>query len=259
MTNPFVRRQSFPTWLIPVSVLALATGMLISMSWITESNRRERWGSLPMEVRGGIASGDLDLSEEYRKLKTEVTALREEKTRLEALLAKGTDASATLNQSLQETKQFAGLTALTGPGLTVTLSDSKKNDDVMLAESGIIHDLDVLKTVNELWNAGAEAVVVNGLRVGPTTNFRCVGTTILVDAQKIASPVVIQAIGDPKTLLGAMNLPGGVLDELRSVDAEMVKVEPAKSIFAPAWGGSTRVSFAKPAEEKSKDAEDRKP
>ena len=46
----------------------------------------------------------------------------------------------------------------------------------------IIHDTDVLRVVNELWNAGAEAVTVNNRRVGPGTNYRCVGTTILVVA-----------------------------------------------------------------------------
>jgi uncharacterized protein YlxW (UPF0749 family) len=72
-----------------------------------------------------------------------------------------------------------------------------------------------------------------------------VGSTILVGTQKIAPPVVIQAIGDTKTLLGAMNMPGGVLTELRDIDPGMVSVESAKELVVPAFDGSTKFRVGK--------------
>ncbi len=144
---------------------------------------------------------------------------------------------------------MASLTPVKGPGVIITLTDSQKNgDEILIADNGIIHYLDVLKVVNELYNAGAEAVDINSQRLGPGSDVRCVGSVILVDTVKIAPPVAIRAIGDPKTLMGAMNLPGGVFEELRSVDPAMVKIEPAKELLLPAYDGATSRKYAKEVE-----------
>ena len=70
----------------------------------------------------------------------------------------------------------AGLTALTGPGVIVRLDDSsvkaKKGEDPNLY---LIHDDDLLKVINELRAAGAEAISVNGQRLTGTSEIRCAG------------------------------------------------------------------------------------
>lgn len=254
MVNPFVTRKQPSSWVLSLSIVMLLVGMLVSMTWITEATKQERIRSLSPDVRTRLAMGDLDLSEELEKLQTEISKLREENTRLQEVAAEGNSASKEINDSLKETRLFAGLTDVEGPGVTVTLSDSRKpGEEVGFFEAGIVHDLDVLKVVNELWNAGAEAISVNGKRVGPNTDFRCVGTTIMVDQQQIASPVKIEAIGDQNTLFGAINLPGGALEEMREVDPDMVKVELAKTLFLPGWAGSTTYKFAKVPEKKAED------
>jgi len=152
---------------------------------------------------------------------------------------------------LQEVKVFAGLTKVVGPGIVVTLRDSQKDNagvslNFGIPSDAIIHDVDVLKVVNELIASSAEAVSVNNHRVAGNTSFRCVGTTILVNDIKIASPVVIRAIGDSDTLLGAMNMRGGVLAEIRQTDPGMVQVESVKSQELPEFVGNTTRKFAKP-------------
>ena len=54
--------------------------------------------------------------------------------------------------------------------------------------------------VNSLWAAGAEAVSINGQRLGPTTAIRFAGEAVLVDFRPVTSPYEISAIGDPDTL-----------------------------------------------------------
>ncbi|ARU40394.1 hypothetical protein CCB80_04260 [Armatimonadetes bacterium Uphvl-Ar1] len=243
--NPFAIRQSPKGWVLPLSILALVVGMLGSLAFSTEQAKQRTAMALEPGMRNEVANEDLDLAKEVAKLRDEVGKLREDKTKLETTLAEAGNASKAINDSLQDTKSFAGLTSLKGPGLIITLSDSKKPpEEMLIMDNGIIHYLDVLKTVNELFNSGAEAISVNGLRVGPRTDFRCVGSVILVDTQRIAPPVVIKAIGDTKTLLGAMNLPGGVLTDLRDLDPEMVKIEPASEIVVPAYEGSAGFKFA---------------
>jgi uncharacterized protein YlxW (UPF0749 family) len=246
MVNPFVTRQQSKSWVLSLSIVMLFVGMLVSMTWITVATRKDRIDGLSPDVISRLQTGDFDLSDEYEKLQTEIAKLREENARLQQVAAEGSNASTEINDSLKETKLFAGLTDVQGPGITVTLKDSRKpGEEVGFFEAGIVHDLDVLKVVNELWNSGAEAVSVNGKRVGPSTDFRCVGTTIMVDQQQIASPVKIEAIGDQNTLFGAINLPGGALEEMRDVDPNMVKVELAEKLFMTGWAGSTTFKFAK--------------
>ena len=174
-------------------------------------------------------------------------------------MSQGNKETELLNANLQDTNVMAGLTEVVGPGILVTLRDRPraKIDAPSLhnmdPEAEIIHDYDVLRTVNELWNAGAEAIAINGNRVVSRTSIRCVGTVIHVNDQPVAPPITIEAIGDPKTLLGAMNMRGNALEELRQVDDAMASVEPAKLMKLPAYSGPQTRRWAKlPEEAKSK-------
>ncbi|MGB8404047.1 MAG: DUF881 domain-containing protein, partial [Mycobacterium sp.] len=96
----------------------------------------------------------------------------------------------------------AAVTPVTGPGLTVTvtepgparnLSDASKQR--VSGSAQIILDRDLQLVVNALWVAGAEAISVDGIRIGPNVTMRQAGGGILVDNQPVGSPYVIVAIG----------------------------------------------------------------
>jgi uncharacterized protein YlxW (UPF0749 family) len=253
--NPFVQRfsNSNQGWIWPVSGMCIVLGFMISLAWVTKENRNVRYQLLPADQRERITQAAVDI-EAFQKLTAEVEKLRQEKTEAENTLANSGKEAQVLNKSLQELKVFAAMTKVEGPGLVVTLRDSARNADVTTSyfrEGGIIHDTDVLKTVNELFASGAEAVSVNNHRVGPGSTFRCVGPTILVNDIKIASPVVVRAIGDADTLFGGMNLPGGVLDEIRQDDPAMVQVEKVKMQELPAYVGKTSFRYISVPEDKS--------
>jgi uncharacterized protein YlxW (UPF0749 family) len=71
-----------------------------------------------------------------------------------------------------------------------------------------------------------------------------------VDGIPVASPMIIRAIGDPGTLEGGLNLPNGVLFEIRQTDPDMVQIEQVKDMRIAAYGGSTDRRFAKVPEDK---------
>lgn len=225
--------------------MALLLGIMLSNAWINKRNLQERLGALTPDQAARINQGSLDFQVEYEKISSEVSRLRKENTRYQETMAKETGQTKLLNDSLQDVKAFAGITEAEGPGVTVTLTDLSGSNVDAPVEALIIHDGDVLRAVNELWNAGAEAIAVNGNRVVAGTSFRCVGTTILVNNVRIASPVRIQAIGDPETLLSAVSLPGGVFDELRMEDPKMVRAERIKKMVLPAYTGSTDQKWVK--------------
>jgi uncharacterized protein YlxW (UPF0749 family) len=260
--NPFPSRISNnQAWVLPVSALSLVLGFMIVM--VSTSRSSSRFRMLPdadqrtrlANVEAGTVSEQQQ--EQIKHKDEEIVSLRAKATQLQnAVAGEQNEATKVLNKSLQEAKSYAGLTDVEGPGVLVTLSDANddaKNDSKpqtgnpsdALVEEKIIHDQDILRVVNELNAAGAEAVSVNNLRLVGGSSIRCVGPTVLVDAERIASPIKIRAIGDPDTLMGGLKMPGGVYDQLKQVDPRMVAIEPVKDMTLPAYSGPTTWRFAK--------------
>ncbi|GHV34792.1 hypothetical protein FACS18949_11470 [Clostridia bacterium] len=104
-----------------------------------------------------------------------------------------------------QTMMAAGVVGARGPGLTVTLTD----------RSDTIHDSDLLMLVNELRDAGAEALSLNGQRLTATSEIRCAGAIVSVNNTRVASPFIVRAIGPSDTMYSALNLSGGVGDTLK--------------------------------------------
>ena len=239
-----------------IAVMALVAGLLASAAWVTNRSRESRLLQLGGDAAARISLEDLDTAAEIKKQREEIQSLREETTRLQNLLANNTNASEELNSSLQELKAFAALTEVQGPGVTITLSDSRRPlDEVMDPNENIIHDQDVVSVLNELRNAGAEAISVNDKRLGPTSWVRCAGTRILVDNVQVAAPVVIRAIGNARDLYNSMNMPGGYLDQLRQADPAMVKIEIAEKLNLPAYAGSTRLESLEPVKKNEEESD----
>lgn len=253
--NPFVSRLSGNNWLIPITVMGLILGFLLQVTWITERTRTGRLqslGSMDPDLARRLSAGSISLLTEHQKLTAEVATLREENTKLQNAMGQSTEQTKVLNESLQQTKDFAGLTEIEGPGIIITLRDAQGAQmDGVSQGNNIIHDIDVLKVVNELWAAGAEAIAVNGHRVVSHTSFRCVGPVIHVDNVPIASPVTIRAIGDPATLRGGMTLPLGVLAEIRSTgDPSMIGIDTVDKQTVPAYAGPSSRRYGRVPEPK---------
>jgi uncharacterized protein YlxW (UPF0749 family) len=247
--NPFLTRARGENWILPVSALSLVLGFMITLAWLPQSQIGGRIRQMDPDQIIRVSQGkfETELVQNNLRLNEEVTKLREEKTKLENSIGDRTNQSKILNESLQEAKLFAGLSAVEGPGILVTLKDSDKAMRGAIPEVDlIIHDTDVLRVVNELWAAGAEAIAVGKFRVASGTSIRCVGPTILVDNSQVSSPVQIRAIGDPDTLYGGVNMRGGVLDEIRGTgDTAMVQIERIELHRLPAYSGPTRLRHVK--------------
>ena len=253
------RMSTSQSWVLPVSALSLVLGFMIVM--VSKSSSASRFPRFLPDADQRSRLTDMEASavaqqqqKQLEEQSVEITNLRAQTTQLQnAMATEENQATQVLNTSLQDAKSYAGLTELEGPGVLVTLSDAtdEKGDPKTGTatpgdeEDRIIHDQDILRVVNELNAAGAEAVSVNNLRLVGTSSIRCVGPTVLVDAQRIASPIKIRAIGDADTMLGGLKMPGGVVDQLQQVDPRMVTLEPVKDMILPAYSGPTSRRFAK--------------
>ena len=109
-------------------------------------------------------------------------------------------------------------TPVTGPGLKVTLTDATGTSSSRQSDKGQVRDQDIRMVVNALWSAGAEAVSVNGQRIGPGSFIRTAGSSILVDVTAISSPYTIEAIGNANELSLAL-VRGSTGDYLSSAES----------------------------------------
>lgn len=95
-------------------------------------------------------------------------------------------------------------TAVEGPGLEVTLDDAPGNALDKSGTRGVVRDQDLRMVLNALWSGGADAVSVNGMRIGPGTFVRTAGSTILVNVTPVQAPYTVTAIGDADQLQVAL-------------------------------------------------------
>jgi len=90
----------------------------------------------------------------------------------------------------------AGTIAVRGPGVRVTADDARGADS---ARNQVL-DTDLQQLVNGLWEAGAEAIALNGQRLTNLSTIRLAGGAITVNARSLRRPYVVTAIGNQDTL-----------------------------------------------------------
>jgi uncharacterized protein YlxW (UPF0749 family) len=178
-------------------------------------------------------------------------SVENEKIQLELVkYAQGQSAATLANQQVQEAKMNAGLVALKGPGLRITLDDSKREakeqDDPMLF---VIHEQYISDIFNALWNGGAEAIAVNSQRVTTNTEVFCSGSYIQINGTRQMPPYVIEVIGDTNTLSSALNFYGFLkLGELQQQTGITRKLEILSEVVIPA-GKLRDYHYAEPVKE----------
>ena len=124
-------------------------------------------------------------------------------------LGVGDDDIVAEQERADEFLEAAGLTAVHGPGIQVSLDDAPRQADGSLPRGAtvndvVVHQQDVQAVVNALWSGGAEAVAIMGVRLISTSAVRCVGNTLLLHGQVYSPPFVIEAIGDTEGMADAL-------------------------------------------------------
>jgi uncharacterized protein YlxW (UPF0749 family) len=128
------------------------------------------------------------------------------------------------DRQLSDLQLLAGVVPARGPGVAVHIADPKGSFEFQL----------LLDLVQELRDAGAEAIAVNGHRVGGRTAFSHSRDGVTVDGQPIQQPYEVLAIGDPATLEVGLKIPGGAVDTLDALDGTKVSVEGRSDVRVPA-------------------------
>ena len=144
----------------------------------------------------------------------------------------------------------AALVPLEGEGVIVRMDDSTK--PVKAGENPnlyVIHDDDLLRVINELRAAGAEAISVNGQRLTGISEIRCAGPTLSVNNVRSSAPFEIRAIGDKKSLENSLRMRGGVVETL-SVWGIQLDITVSDDVYIPPYRGSIRQNYARETKER---------
>ena len=183
--------------ILGIMCFALTLGIVIQVRTIRNTNSTLSQNQEANELRDEI----LRYKERYDN---RFQDLEEAEKELEKQREEATQNDSELEQAQQQITQgnkLTGMTEVTGPGVTITLTDGTGIATSTLNPSQlIVHDIDVLSVVNELINAGAEAIAINDQRWVLTTAISCRGNTIDINGERIGAPFVIKAIGLPEYL-----------------------------------------------------------
>jgi uncharacterized protein YlxW (UPF0749 family) len=167
------------------AMLALTAAVQTSKDSVTQERERR---ALIDQVKARKAALDED-----RRTAAQIQALN---TRLESELLHNTTSSGGVSAELSVLTLRTGTAAVRGPGVVITA------DDAVDAQSdrNKVLDSDLQKLVNGLWEAGAEAISINGERLTNLSAIRHAGSAITVNFTSLERPYRILAIGNRKTM-----------------------------------------------------------
>ncbi|GFN35974.1 DUF881 domain-containing protein [Tepidimicrobium xylanilyticum] len=155
-----------------------------------------------------------------------------------------------LKSELEKNKLVAGFKKVQGPGIIIRMEDNMSEDAFgQEHDLDIIHDTDVLRIINDLRAAGAEAISINEQRVLSTSEIKCGGPIIRINGRSVATPFYIKAIGDPKLLNAAVNAPNTYGYALRTIDQLNIETSIEDNIIIPEYRGIASFRYAKPIRE----------
>lgn len=148
----------------------------------------------------------------------------------------------------------AGLTAMSGAALTVTLDDAPAGAidrsypglPQPTADDLVVHQQDLQAVVNALWAGGATAIQLMDQRIIATSAVRCVGNVLILQDRVYSPPYSLTAIGDVSRLSNALAESSAISNYREYVDAYGLgwKVERHARFTVPAYTGSLDLRYA---------------
>lgn len=163
-----------------------------------------------------------NLTTRNEQLRTEISGLARQENNLVEARNRGETTVGELASDLARIRAWAGLTAVSGQGIAITVTGPIGGDGIE-------------ELINELRNAGAEAISVGGLRVVAGTVVAGAPGALSVENEALGDAFEIRAIGSPQILTGTLTRTGGVIAQVGATypDARLT-VSPVEAMTLPA-------------------------
>lgn len=207
------------TWMAPLSLALIA--LVIGVAVVAQFRSQARPAELTSLPVAELSTRIQTLSDANAQLRT---ALADQRTLLrdyETAGAQGLSALDVSREELRRVRAFSGLAAVEGQGIVVRVDGS--------LDAIAVNDL-----LNELRNAGAEALAIDDTRITASSVVSQGARALEVDGAPIGRAFTITAIGDPDGLLAALERPGGIVTQLEQFVSATIMVNQTGSVRLPA-------------------------
>lgn len=242
-----MKNREFTIFIFIASVIV---GILISMNISLDGNETPK-----------ILNAK-EYQEAYNKrnnLYNEISKLKENNRELQKKINNYTRSDETtdrvskdMTDELKKNLMITGMTEVQGPGLKIVLEDGGESFDGEVVDNLMrllrtIHDDDMIKVINELKVAGAEAISINNQRIIYNTEIYCGGQFLRMNGVKIPAPFYVNVIGDPDKIENQIMRDGSYIKTLMN---RGIKVEITKSddIIMPAYISDMKPKYMTPNE-----------
>jgi uncharacterized protein YlxW (UPF0749 family) len=214
---------------------------LLAFAVVTQAHTTASSGTFASARPADLVNILADLSGRADRLRAQVQDLQ----RSAALLGNGStrdaEALAQARSRAQTLGILTGALAARGPGVVLTIEDP----------SGSVHADTVLNAIEELRDAGAEAMQIAGsggvVRIVTSTSVGDSGSRVTVDGVALTAPLRLVAIGDPRTLATALGIPGGVVDTVDAAAGAHAVVTSSPAVSVTALRALAAPRYASPA------------
>ncbi|MGX8797882.1 DUF881 domain-containing protein [Fusibacter sp. JL298sf-3] len=229
-------------WWIGIASIVLGVLIAFQMKFVQRTyldgqTPSQKTAALVTEL-GAVKADREALQEELDHLKMQLDEIQVSASE-ESIIVKN------LTDELNRYKVFAGMTKVEGGGVLLSV-DNPPVDLNLSLEKNIAYDYKLLlEVMNELNSAGAEAISINEQRFVNSSEVRLAGNQVNVNGVPLSPPFIIKAIGDAKTLEGALNLRFGVVQTVRE-QGYYIEMKQVDTLEIPAFNGSVKMRYATP-------------
>jgi uncharacterized protein YlxW (UPF0749 family) len=195
---------------LSLAAVAAILGLLVVVQLRGQTGGSELQSKSAQELTSIITSQNT----ENDRLRAEVTTLQNQLAELQADRSNGATSVDQIESELGRIRAWTGLDPIAGRGVEITI-----NGDL---DAAAVDDL-----LNELRNAGAEAIAIDDIRVIAMTSVGGVPGSLDVGGFLLRDPFTVRAIGRPETLVGSLTRVGGIIAELSATNPTvLVDVQP---------------------------------
>ncbi|WP_413365346.1 DUF881 domain-containing protein [Lysinibacillus sp. 3P01SB] len=216
-----------------ILTVCIITGFIIGYSYNLSKDNRQITSSPTLYTQQQDAYREelIEQQERNKELAEELDEILETIRKYEKEYTTNEERYDELVEEAERLRILMGELPVTGKGISVTLRDDDYTG-VTNPNDYIVHESHVFNVINELKISGAEAIAINGQRLKTNSYISCNGPVITIDGNQYPAPFVIEAVGDQNGLIGALEIGGGVFDQLLN-DNIVVTVEKKEQIVMP--------------------------
>src|SRR2546428_5176806 len=214
------------SWALWAAIIAVSLGVAVGTQFRSEDVYSR---SLTLETPSSLTTLIANLSETTNELRTEISDLRRDVADAQDSVSSGKGSLTEGERQIAQLRVFSAQSAVAGPGIAIKID-------------GAFDERALSDLVNELRNAGAEAISVNEVRVGPHSYFTgAADRSLAVDGHQVRGPWMVRAVGAPDVVYVAMTRTGGIIGQFELIyRSTRFAVSKETSLDLPALAAASR-------------------